>query len=64
MSFAHTIASVLTPYLSEILAILSRDFTVCFLTELFVSDVSFVTIFGFQVEDESDPIRINPVSDI
>jgi hypothetical protein len=64
-SFAQRIASVLTPYLSEIEIILSRDFTVCFLLFFFPIVESLVTTVLIVLLGElSPPIRMRPVSEI
>jgi hypothetical protein len=66
-SFAQRIASVLTPYLLEILAMLSREVTVCFLLcfHIGASLLGIETIFLLAITGvESHQIRISPVSDI
>ena len=66
-SFAQSIASILTPYLSDILEILSRDFTICFLVVFVVTPlVSWDTVDGTLVseDDESHQIRMSHVSEI
>ena len=66
-SFAHKIASVLTPYLLDILCTLSSALTVCFLTEFFVDGAGFDvtdTESGDSLIGSHHPIRINPVSEI